>query len=92
MLFNGASLSRSLDLAGFERIQALPAVGVVEQMFAKSAAMRLGRIAEKDVTPLPDDARNEASRAVRQARALIRRHAEKSEFITLAAYRPRTEV
>jgi 2-polyprenyl-3-methyl-5-hydroxy-6-metoxy-1,4-benzoquinol methylase len=88
VLFNTASLRWSLEHAGFERVRVLPPADLIEPMFAVSAAMRLGRIAETDARPLSGEVRKEASRATRRARSILRRDAGKSEFITMIARRP----
>jgi 2-polyprenyl-3-methyl-5-hydroxy-6-metoxy-1,4-benzoquinol methylase len=87
-LFTPASLRLSLERTGFERIQVLPPAHVVEPMFVVSAAIRLGRIAERDTTPLPDGVRKQALKAARRARSVLQRHPERSEFVTISAYRP----
>lgn len=88
VLFNLASLSWSLERAGFEGIRILPPADVAEPVFMLSASIRLGRIAEKDATPLPQDVRESTRVATRQARALVRRNPGRSEFVTAIAYRP----
>lgn len=89
VLFNTPSLRWSLGQAGFEQIRVLPPTDVIEPMFAVSAAMQLGRIGARDSRPLPENARREATMAARRARALLQRDAGKSEFVTMAARRPR---
>jgi 2-polyprenyl-3-methyl-5-hydroxy-6-metoxy-1,4-benzoquinol methylase len=88
VLFNFASLCWSLERAGFERVQRLPPPDVTASLFTESAAMRLGRIAGKDTSPLPGDVRAATRAAIREARALAQRDPAKAEFLSVTARRP----
>jgi len=88
VLFNFASLCCSLERAGFERVQRLQPPDVTASVFTESAAMRLGRIAGKDTSPLPGDVRAETRTAIRQARAVTRGDPAKAEFLSVTARRP----
>jgi 2-polyprenyl-3-methyl-5-hydroxy-6-metoxy-1,4-benzoquinol methylase len=87
-LFTPASLRWAFEQVGFERIEILPPANVIEPLFLHSAAMRLGRIAEKDARPLPEVLRNQTVEAARRAREQLGHHPDKSEFITVSAYKP----
>jgi hypothetical protein len=78
----------SLERAGFERVQRLPPPDVTASLFTESAAMRLGRIAGKDTSPLPGDVRAATRAAIREARALAQRDPAKAEFLSVTARRP----
>jgi hypothetical protein len=91
VLFNTASLRWSFEQAGFAGIRVLPPGDVVEGVFTMSAAIRLGRIVEKDPRPLPQEVGRETLEAARQARSRQRHDFGKAEFVTMAAYRPEAE-
>jgi 2-polyprenyl-3-methyl-5-hydroxy-6-metoxy-1,4-benzoquinol methylase len=88
VLFNFASLSWSLERAGFERVQRLPAPDVTASIFSESAAMQLGRVAGRDTSALPGDVRARTLAAVREAQAAVRQDPTRAEFLTVSAYRP----
>jgi 2-polyprenyl-3-methyl-5-hydroxy-6-metoxy-1,4-benzoquinol methylase len=88
VLFNFASLSWSLERAGFERVQRLQPPDVTARLFTLSASMQLGRIGEKDSRALPRDVRVNTRVAIRKARAIAARDPAKAEFLTVLAYRP----
>jgi SAM-dependent methyltransferase len=87
VLFNFASLCWSLERAGFERVQRLQPPDVTASVFTESAAMRLGRIAGKDTSPLPGDVRAETRAAIQKARAIAQRDPAKAEFLGVTARR-----
>jgi 2-polyprenyl-3-methyl-5-hydroxy-6-metoxy-1,4-benzoquinol methylase len=88
VLFNPPALRACLERVGFERIRILPPDEDPEQLFLLSASMQLGRIAEKDARPLPQEIRKRTRAAARHARALVRGNPERSEFVTAIANRP----
>jgi 2-polyprenyl-3-methyl-5-hydroxy-6-metoxy-1,4-benzoquinol methylase len=91
VIFNSAALEMTLARAGFERIATLPPLDLAAPMFALSAAMRLGRIAEADATQLPRDVRARVEAAARQAGSVVAHNPSRSEFVNLIAYRPPSE-
>jgi len=88
VLFDFASLSWSLERAGFERVQRLQPPDVTAGLFTLSAAMQLGRIAEKDTRALPGEVRAKTRARIRKARAVGLRDPAKAEFLSMLAYRP----
>jgi 2-polyprenyl-3-methyl-5-hydroxy-6-metoxy-1,4-benzoquinol methylase len=88
VLFNFGSLSWSLERAGFERVQRLQPPDVTAHLFTLSAAMQLGRIAEKDTRALPADVRASTRAMIRKARAVGLRDPARAEFLSVLAYRP----
>jgi 2-polyprenyl-3-methyl-5-hydroxy-6-metoxy-1,4-benzoquinol methylase len=86
VLFNSRSLRSCLQRAGFERIRILPPRDAGERLFTLSAAMQLGRIAERDRSPLPRDAREHARTAAATARSTVLQDPERSEFVAAIAH------
>jgi SAM-dependent methyltransferase len=89
VLFNPAALRSCLERAGFERVEVSPAGQYLTgHMFMVSANMQLGRIAARDLGPLPADARARLKLALRRARNILREHPNRSEYVAAVGYRP----
>ncbi len=87
-LFHLRALHSCLSEAGFVRIETNPTSDVTVSMFTSSELAKSGDISERSGRRLPDATVLAIKAAVRNARAIVSKDADRSEFVSVVGYRP----
>lgn len=88
VVFNPSSLRSALGRAGFVDAATIPHRDVLEDLFARSARIKAGYLAEIETGSLPGPARRELAADIRAARRRAAADPGRSEFICAVAHRP----
>jgi 2-polyprenyl-3-methyl-5-hydroxy-6-metoxy-1,4-benzoquinol methylase len=87
IVFGATSLRLAMSQAGLKRIEILTPRDVTSTMFSLSMGMREGRIVEVQSGPLSAGGKSKVRAGVKAARSIVRREPQRSEFLTVTAYR-----